>query len=464
MVSTATIRGDDCLDLRPLGHLERYSTTRSYLGIYHNVCVTATCRRRTQEDLKSVLYRALTNLVQRHPVLSAAAINVETTRPSFVKLPHVNLDEVVMMSKRAEDFNLDAILEAQHNQPFTHAIDALTPLWRIYAAEDVTDTLRFTLVLCFHHAIADTKSALVLLEDLEFSLSHPERDFSATGAHPIVCFLSDRPLSPTLESFNGLPLSEAFCACQRNSVEPSAETWSGHTQFLPVKTCFASNQLSKYQSDELLRRARAEGVSVTAALMAMMAHSLFHILPDSYSQINGDCAVSIRRFLPPSVGDRDVGCWVGGFSETYSRPSPVSSASIWDDARRTKATIDGVIRSRGTELGVRFLHEVGDMIEWFKAKLGKRRAAAWELSNVGTLAARHDMHHMDYRIDSLLFSQSASACSGAIKVSVATGRDGRMGIGYSWQEGVVSEHLVKSVMDEMRHLIECLVENGPQVA
>lgn len=82
-----------------------------------------------------------------------------------------------------------------------------------------------------------------------------------------------------------------------------------------------------------------------------------------------------------------------------------------------------------------FLRHVPDMHRWFGEKLGRQRLSAFELSDVGKLGPLK--RQVDYRIGSLLFSQSASACSAAVKVSAVTGRDERLALGFSWQEGVV---------------------------
>lgn len=59
----------------------------------------------------------------------------------------------------------------------------------------------------------------------------------------------------------------------------------------------------------------------------------------------------------------------------------------------------------------------------------------------------------------MLFSQSASACSGAIKVSGVTGRDERLALGFSWQEGVVDDGTVERLVAKLLEEIEEIVAN-----
>jgi hypothetical protein len=190
--------------------------------------------------------------------------------------------------------------------------------------------------------------------------------------------------------------------------------------------------------------------------MALFASALFHILPDCYTRVQGDCAVSLRHFLSPHVAHRDMGCWVGSFSQSYSR----FEDSVWDNAKKTKITINDAVKGNGADMAVGYLRHVPDMAAWFRSKIGKRRPAAWELSNVGALAPREEGETVGCEIENLLFSQSASACSGAIKLSVATGRDWRLGLGFTWQDGVVETELVHQLIDKFFALLEIEIQDA----
>lgn len=104
---------------------------------------------------------------------------------------------------------------------------------------------------------------------------------------------------------------------------------------------------------------------------------------------------------------------------------------------------------------VGFLRHVPDMHRWFGEKLGRQRLSAFELSNVGKLGPLK--RQGDYRIESLLFSQGASACSAAIKISAVTGRDERLALGFSWQEGVVDDDIMERLVARLREEVEKIV-------
>ncbi|KAJ4209498.1 Alcohol acetyltransferase [Fusarium falciforme] len=184
--------------------------------------------------------------------------------------------------------------------------------------------------------------------------------------------------------------------------------------------------------------------------MSLIAGAFFRVLPSEYSVVQGDCAVSLRRFLPDYIDQRSAGCYVGSLSEVYNR----ESQSIWRDAKRTKKTINETLQLRGADMPVGYLKHVPDIVGWLTGKIGKRRWAAWELSNVGGFDDAPGLKSEDRQIQSVMFSQSASACSGAIKVSAASGRDGRLGLGFTWQEGVVGDEVVKELIQSLVDLIQ----------
>ncbi|KAL6412400.1 Alcohol acetyltransferase [Ilyonectria robusta] len=436
---------------RPLGPLEKYSVCRSQLHIYRNVCVTASYLTNNDEELIPALFRALGIVVEEHPILSATLVDAEK-KPRFVRLDSVDLERIVTFLDYADkvpvpgDASLDVILERQHNVSFKYD-EPTSVLWRLAVLYSLKDRSEFTVCLCFHHSIMDTKSALVFHHHLEAALYSP----STNGCTTIV-ESSKKPLLPPMEAVFQPKLSCGVLRNLQNPDQPPEAAWSGAVQTTPVHTRFSSLVLSPALIAGLKRQCDLHSVSLTALLMSITANAFFQVLPSEYTFLWGDCAVSLRPFLSSSITERSLGCYVGSFSERFER----FNVSIWDDSKRTKSTIDNLRKTNGKDMPVTFLQEVSDMCdmrEWLSEKMGKRRWAAWELSNVGTLAQAGAPERAKCQIKTLLFSQSASACSGAIKISVATGRDQRMTLGFSWQEDVVEKPIVAELIQEMNRLV-----------
>ncbi|KAF4458632.1 Alcohol acetyltransferase [Fusarium albosuccineum] len=415
------------------GPAEQYSTARSHLGIFTNVCVTAT----------------LASVIARHPILSAIPIDTVTTA-RFVRLPIIHLERVVTFVEKpgytpgqSRDPTLDEFLEKQHNLPFQQD-NSLVPFWRINVLTNPEDTSWFTLCLCFHHSLLDTQSAVITHEDLECALSSPQ-----IGPVPDSIEPSQQDLLPSLESMVTLPTTADFVSRQQNIGEPPGYWWSGKQQTLPVRTRFSSVWIAEKCIHNWKGRCREQGVTLTSGLMSLIAVAFSRLLPQEYTTIQGDCAVSLRRFLPADIGQRSAGCYVGSFSEVYSR----NTLSLWKDAKRTKNTIDETLRKKGVDMPVAYLKHVPNLIQWLAEKMGKKRWAAWELSNVGGLSPSPDLKLQDGLIQSVMFSQSASASSGAVKVSAASGRDGRLGLGFTWQDGIVDDELVHELIKSVVEMI-----------
>lgn len=428
------------------GALERYMTTRSDLGIYYNVAVTAQYRRQRAENLKAVLFSALSAVIPQHPSLSAIPVNTNTTSPFFVRLPHIDLHQVVefidisqcwSLASQGNSPALDGFIQEQHNRPFEYT-KPLSPFWRLYVIEDPTDTSHFTLSFFFHHCIADTQSALVFHEAIESAMN------AVTREQPTNLIKSSA--SPLLPPLDDLLNHVSPMNSKGDQGQPPGE-WAGAKQFIPVRSRFCSYCLPAETTEQLVNAAKQKRVSVTASLQAMLVAAIFGLLPEDCTTVRADCAVSLRPWLPVPISATSMGCFIDNFGTSYSR-CPFS----WNEARKTKRAIDQIVQRKGGENLCGRLAQISDLKPWLQSKRGKARPSALELSNVGKLSPTGKPR--DYEINTLLFSQCAGACSGAIKVSVATGRDKRLTLGFSWQEGVVEDDMIGRLIRQFRGLLE----------
>lgn len=412
--------------------------------------MTATYSNRHAEKLPDALYCGVAAVIAKHPILSAVPIDTATA-PRFVRLPRLDLKEVVTFIEKpgytpgaTSDPTLDELVQNQHNHPFQQD-NTLVPFWRITVLRNPENSSWFSLCLCFHHSLLDTQSAVIIHQDLEYALASDNQ-----GAATETVEESRQTLLPPLESMVDLPTSPAFVRGQQSLGEPPKNRWSGKPQTLPVQTRFSSVWIPSDSFTSLRQKCKEQGVTLTAALMSLIAGAFFRVLPPEYTAVQGDCAVSLRRFLPDYIDQRSAGCYVGSLSEIYSR----ESQSIWKDAKRTKKTIDETLQLRGGDMPVGYLKHVPDISGWLSGKIGKRRWTAWELSNVGGFDDAPGLKIEDRQIQSVMFSQSASACSGAVKVSAASGRDGRLGLGFTWQQGIVGDEVVKELVQSLIDLIQ----------
>ncbi|KIX01499.1 uncharacterized protein Z518_09225 [Rhinocladiella mackenziei CBS 650.93] len=487
--------------LRALGVVEKYMTARSDLGIYNNVAVTAwyTYTRTSSMsygnvNLRTALFNAIATVISQHPILSAIPLGTNTLTPYFAHLPSIDLNQVITFIRipnlyvhsEGEDKSshgrspaLDRFIQEQHNRPFAYT-QPLSPFWRVYILTDENEDEhtsdeskgQFVLSFFFHHCIADTKSALVFHQSVENALAHPNRE-SQENSDGIVRTM-EMDLLPPLDDFldKGSPSLITRSMDQEQHAQPQSSstntnTWTGPAQVVPVTTKFRSLRASSITSSKLLETGKKRGLSLTSTLQSMLAAALFECLPPQYTSIKIDCAVSLRQWLPTPVTETSMGTFVDIFGETYSRESEQATFS-WDDARRTQRAISNVMqRRKGDELWKTLMQvENGDLKAWLQGKLGHSRVCAMELSNVGKLpkpaSPTRESKGYEYQIEGLLFSQSAGACSAAIKVSAVTGRDGCLTLGFSWQEGVVDDKMVERVICELERIVKETLQESEQ--
>lgn len=419
---------------------------RSDLGIYNNVAVTARYKRRCTGSLKPALFSAVATVIAQHPILSAIPVDTDTSSPYFAQLPSIDLDQVVQFHRMAScgdeygrSWALDRFLQGQHNHAFQYTKPP-TPFWRLHVMEEGSDSSHFALSFVFHHCIADTKSALAFHEAIEAALATPgEPNADRTIRAPNMALL------PPVDAFLDRDTSTSPSTPQ----EQPPTTWTGAVQFTPVRTKFRSLWLSAATTKQLVDVTKQQRISLTAALQTMLAAAVFRRLPPAYTAIKVDCPLSLRSWLPPPVTATSMGCFIDSFSETYHR-----GPFTWDEARRTKETIARVVRQRRGDGLCGNLRRIPDLRTWFENKMGTARPSALELSNVGRLGSSANTESSNYEIESLLFSQSAGACSGAIKVSAVTGRNGRLTLGFSWQDGVVRDGMVESVIHDLESILQ----------
>lgn len=419
------------------------------MGIYLNVGLTVRYKRPSGVTAKPALFHALSMLISKHPILSAIPFAVDTPNPYFIRLPKIVLSEVVTFVKDDSSSDwieiLDEVIEEQHNRPFDIQLNKNLPFWRFCVLESNQDPTHFILVFVFHHALMDTKSALSFHEELEECIAE------YAGLEPSDTIYSpSHALFPPLEELHTLPVSQEFLQSQEKHHEPSPDSWTGSPQVTPVKTRFSSLWLSETETRRLAAASKKKHTSITAALQTLITAGLFSVLPSKYRKMQADCAVSLRRFLPEPVTATTLGCYVGSLSMTYHRMPSFD----WAEARRTKVNIEQAVAKKGGDMPVGYLKFIPNQHIWMRQKLGRKRMSGFELSNVGASSVSRGKR--DFEIESILFSQSSSACSAAIKVSAVTGPDGRLALGFTWQEGIVEADMVEKLKGALKSEVERL--------
>lgn len=94
------------------------------------------------------------------------------------------------------------------------------------------------------------------------------------------------------------------------------------------------------------------------------------------------------------------------------------------------------------------------MREVFRSRIGSERDSSFDVSNVGIMSGGGKG---EWQVGRTVFSRSAFASGCALPIAVVTGDDGCMVLGFTWQEGIVEEELVHSIIHCVEQEIERIV-------
>jgi len=387
-----------------------------------------------------------------------------------VRLPTVDLDQVVSFHQRqtvsgtnygepVPDHDLQVLIEEQHNTGFS----ASNAYWRLCILSDSENEREFTAVYVYHHALGDGGSGKAFHQGFLRALNTAEeRETKRLIESPKI------PLLPNIEALHPMPLSFLFLAKkiihEKIYSRRDPALWTAGRIQEPTKTCVRLLPFSSSVVGSLRDRCRQERTTITAVLQTVIARSLFAHIPPTYSSLSCTGAISCRRWLPDIITDDVIGVYVQDFEETYSRSSATSDTFPWEEARRSRQTIEATLNRKGKDAGPNLLRYVNDyQQELCLSKLGQDRDKTFEVSNIGVV--RSESGPEKPAIKGMVFSQCASVIGNALGFSVITGGDGCCVISVTWQEGVVEESLAEavivSVRDELRLLVDCGKQQGP---
>ncbi|KAI1940545.1 Alcohol acetyltransferase [Ophidiomyces ophidiicola] len=481
--------------LRSAGPLEKYSNARHHLGYYYNVAVSAVYKipHSLSRPLREYVYQATEKLIGQHPILSAVPVGEDTNDPYFVRLPAVDLEQSIFFHDWSDaspgstdkcdqegnvgsgDSNLDLFLETEHNTPFVNWL----PFWRLHIISTSTTEQDFIAVFVYHHSIGDGSSGTAFHST--FLGAFTDALAVNSGEPKTIIQSPSLPLLPSLESIHPFPVSIFYIlkAIFYTKIwnRPDPELWAGGKISLPLKNKVHHITLSKSDSAALRKSCRDQGTTITGAIQTLLARALFICLPIEFTKLSCTSAISIRRWLSSDIITSDsIGVWVMDYADLYKRNHVAQPPSFpWDEARRSRKTIEETLSRRGRDTKVGLLRFVRDVPgELLTCMIGRERSVSFEISNLGafkpsvkhlqpsqTTETEPEINENDRsnvpQIGKVVFSQSASVTGSAVNLSVVTGSDGCMVLTFSWQEGIVDPQLVASVAMEMKKEIDLLI-------
>ena len=449
-----------------LGAIEQFASARHHLGFYHNVGISASYNHSSRDSprLKAAIFSALAVVINRHSILSAIPVDEDSAHPYFARLPSLNLEEAVTFLTRSApiqeagaDEEHDALLQQQHNISYKARYGEL-PFWRLIILMNETPSeisgSNFTASFIFHHALGDGASGMLFHKHFYAALVSDGPFLTITSIST-----PHAPLSPNLE------LLHPACVPAVSPAPNLEGLWSGSRISMPEKSNFKSLTIPAFITTTFLTACRAHQTTVTASIPVIIASALSSLLPNQYTNFEVSIPVDLRRFLPDSITKKEpFGVFIDAISQYYTR-SALSSGSLWDEARRSKATLNSYLQTADTHINVARLGKVSDMRNFFLTKVGEDRGSSFNISNLGGMGPL-ESDSMErgvqngWKMGRMVFSRSAFVSGSALSTSLVTGPDGAMVFGFVWQEGVIERWLIEGVVQYVKREIERIARGG----
>lgn len=438
-------------------------------------------------SLRDCVFSALEKVINEHAILGVIPVDEDKAAPYFARLGQFDLRDVVTFKERTQildqdtdiDPELDALLELEHNVDFKGKYGEL-PFWRLLIVHDkvgavAPDRARFTACFFVHHAIGDGLSALAFHRSFLSALSSYNRNDASkdTIENNSSYYVTppNKDLIPSLEDLHPLPISISYILStvwQELMPRWYGSVWTAKNITNDPKmkrSRFKSFSVSPSSTAALIAVARTHETTVTGAMEAILAYNVFKSLPEQFTAIKVAGPISLRPVLPSDqVTDGSIGTWSNSYVEEHSRPSSTSVTAkelyIWDEARKVRETIKRELKKEGKNIRTALLKLAGDSHKFLQKNVGRARGESIELSNLGVFKGATETASSGWQIEKVLFSQAGNVVGSPLQVTMATGGDGCLNIGFSWLEGICDGDWVGRVVADVKHDIEDLAESG----
>lgn len=465
------------------------------------------------ESLKRLVLQAVSRVVAHHPALSTVFLGADNpdAKPRYAQLPQLDLAQCVAFVEHDEPATTatrnpgwDRLLERYHNARFDDSWGEL-PLWRLVVIVGPAQPAQFIACFFYLHAICDGNSGpafhRALLAELQ-ATSQQERQHDA----PRIVRSPDAPPLPSIEALHRLPTSPCYLlkmlwqdTCPGNS----KNVWLGGPIVAKPTTPsrFCSMTLPADVTSKLVSASRSHAASLTATVHALIGTAIMANLPEEEAtrktRLKSGIAVSLRRFLPRDVVTPDsMGNWVciAYYDAGPSLTSPPTTTTIsWQDARAIKKMLDDEIRREGKNTPMGCLRYAGNMHKFFEDRVKRPRDGSYLLSNLGVFKPRDDdtpatttndinghannssekkndgdtarsqaaatgpnrarNNTNNWTTGRMIFSEGFDAAGEAIQVTMITGCDGCLTVGFVWNDAVVEETLLVGIFDTLEKLM-----------
>lgn len=457
---------------RAVGNMERYSVSRhnalTYIGIASYLTFSAPGGVFDRAALEPVLEKAIQATALRHGNLRMALPDPRAPKPVFSRWSETSSHsgKTVPTPRFVEAGDVLRVLEAELKTPFPVESG---PLWRVTVVGVPGQSL-FHLVVAVHHATADGKSSMVILQSLARALAGASDAGEQFDSQPVekICKGVYVPLKVLLwEVFENLLLpsflrplvapKDYFAGSRQLPADSPTFSTEPRTPETIVATNLDILELSQSELASLLAACKRNGTTLQGALMAAVGQAIATKLAQKPTKIRIGSPVCLRS--DSGVPENEVAVCVSSTDfDTRIKPDHPSSQTFWklaNDARQS--VIKGKAGPARHTLAL--LGYVGDDFDGFILKAGmgtpNRKSATCEVSNAMSWnnLPQAKIGASTWTVESGGFSQCASPFGCMIYFSVVSVEGKLTMIGSIRDDGLVERSELREVLDEVKSLL-----------
>lgn len=415
-----------------------------------------------------ILYPAVVHALGVHAGLSVQIVDERGPEPSFARMAEVDIASAIRFLDAKSESDLASVMEEE----FMNVIDASKglPLWRVVVTSDNV------VIFAWHHAIGDGQSGLAFLRTLLAGLNKglQQRTVDSEDAFKIIKTSPDMKMGPPLEKLTDVSVSiRTLVSALAGILLPQAwirrnkrKIWTGNTVVVSscdeVKTRVRIISISPSSTSQLLSLSKSHGATLTSTLYVLVVSVLSKLVSESdpkrkFKRISTGVPISLRPLanVPPSVMCECV--------SSYQKNEPLLLTGFsWEKAAAYNKELHKNIPKTREVIGlIKYLH--GKYEAYFKGKLGKKREASFEISNVGVFKPNVEGElsapdGAEWKIETAYFAQDDGVNGAALKINVAGSPNGGVNVCITWGDGEVDDVLAETFVKELQLSISKLAD------
>ena len=441
-----------------------------------------------REKLLNTINTAISRVISLSPTLQVGISGEQSTKPVWINLGKVDLSKHVEWTS-LDDSNYEKSMQERLLIELDREFFKLDsrPGWRVVVMECTASDL-VDLLFVWNHPHADGMSGKIfhrlLLKELNMQSLHGPPDFS----NSVLEFSdSSAKFPPPINQLAKLPISPSFAMkALWDDYKPSSLFKS------PLQADWAPISCSPYRSRfqifdigneillNVLSACRERKTTLTALLNALVLTSLSIHLEESKARAFAcSTAIDQRRFLPPNPPNypwmkpkETIGNYVSLQYHEFGTElvSQVRSEAIqnntggeistglleliWSISKKVRNEIQMRLNMGLKNDLVGLMKFVPDWKAQFKSDVKKPRKLSWFMTNLGTIEEKSEPNLGEggenaWSIRRAQFTTSTEIPIGALIFSVMSVKNGELVVACTWQDTVLEENLVASVMTDL---------------